>query len=63
VTADLHDETPVVTVTTSADAWTRYLMTPPADRPAAPAGIDLAGTTQAVRRFSRLLARFPNGVR
>jgi DNA-binding HxlR family transcriptional regulator len=63
VTADPKDETPEVTVTTSADAWTQYLMTPQADRPAAPAGIELAGTKRAVQRFIRLLARFPHGVR
>jgi DNA-binding HxlR family transcriptional regulator len=61
LTNHLHDSAPDVTTTTTTDAWTHYLMTPPADRPAAPAGIELAGTRRAVQRFTRLLARFPDG--
>lgn len=57
----LTDTTPDVTVTTTGEAWTRYLMTPPPDRPSAPPGVELTGHRQQVDRLRRLLARFPEG--
>jgi DNA-binding HxlR family transcriptional regulator len=53
--------TPEVSVTTTTDAWTRYLTTPPPDRPASPPDVELTGTARAIDRFRRLLARFPEG--
>jgi hypothetical protein len=61
LTNGLGHGAPEVTVTTSTDAWTHYLMTPAADRPSEPAGVELAGTRRAVERFTRLPARFPDG--
>jgi DNA-binding HxlR family transcriptional regulator len=54
------DATPDVTVTTSVDAWTRHLTTPPGDRPATPPDGEITGTPSEIRRFTRLLARFPD---
>ena len=52
--------TPDVTVTTSVDAWTRHLTTPPHDRPATPSGGEITGTSGEIQRFTQLLARFPD---
>lgn len=54
-----EDATADVAVTTDTGAWTRYLMTPPADRPADPPGVDLVGSARELDRFRRLLAPFP----
>lgn len=57
-----HDTKADVVVTTDTDAWTRFLMTPPDDRPADPPGIDLVGSAREINRFLRHLARFPYGL-
>ena len=51
--------TPDVVVTTDTDTWTRFLMTPPEQRPARPPGIDLGGSTREIERFLQHLAPFP----
>jgi DNA-binding HxlR family transcriptional regulator len=55
-----EDVTPDVVVTTDTPAWTRFLMTPPAQRPTDPAGIDLRGRAAEIRRFLQHLAHFPD---
>jgi DNA-binding HxlR family transcriptional regulator len=50
-----------VTVATSKNAWTRYLTTMPQDRPESPPETELTGADHEIRRFTRLLARFPDG--
>lgn len=55
----LEGAAPDVEVTTTTDALTRLLTAPPDERPDAPPGIDLAGTTEEVDHLLRLLARFP----
>jgi DNA-binding HxlR family transcriptional regulator len=57
----LDDAAPDVTVSTTSDAWTRYLMTPAPDRPPASPGVELGGNRQAIAQFRRLIARFPGG--
>ena len=52
---------PDVTVTTTTDAWTRFLIAPPHERPGDPPGIDLAGEPNDIDRFRDLVARFPEG--
>ena len=54
--------TPDVRVTSSVDAWGRYLTTLPPNRPTLPEGVELAGTARDVQRFRRLLERFPDDV-
>lgn len=54
-----HDGDADVAVTTTADAWIRFLMVPPGERPRSPAGIDISGAPRAVDRYRRLLAGFP----
>jgi hypothetical protein len=61
LTRGLDGDTPDVTVATSSDAWTRFLMSPATDRPSAPAGLELTGHRQAIEQFLRLLARFADG--
>jgi DNA-binding HxlR family transcriptional regulator len=51
--------TPDVAVTTNTEAWTRFLMTLPEDRPTDPPGLDLVGSAREIDRFLRQLARFP----
>jgi DNA-binding HxlR family transcriptional regulator len=51
-----------VVVTTTSDAWFRYLSTPPALRPANPADVKLAGKRHATDAFRRALAHFPDRV-
>ncbi len=48
-----------VVVTTDTGAWTRFLMTPPEDRPSDLAGIELRGSATEIGRFLDQLARFP----
>jgi DNA-binding HxlR family transcriptional regulator len=48
-----------VTVTTDTDAWSRFLMTPPQERPTHLAGVDLTGTRAEIDRFLRHIAPFP----
>lgn len=62
LTNHLEGSAPDVRVTTDTGAWTRFLMTPPQDRPPEPAGVELTGHKQALATFRRLVARFPNGV-
>jgi DNA-binding HxlR family transcriptional regulator len=50
---------PDVVVTTDTPAWTRFLMTPPEQRPADPPGIDLRGRPGEIDRFLQHLAHFP----
>ena len=52
---------PDVVVHTTSEAWLKFLATPPDERRAAEQGIDLRGTAPEVERFTRLLARFPDG--
>jgi DNA-binding HxlR family transcriptional regulator len=54
-----QDVTADVAVTTDTDAWTRFLMAPPDERPADPPGIDLVGSAREIDRFLQHLARFP----
>jgi DNA-binding HxlR family transcriptional regulator len=54
-----RDATPDVAVTTDTDTWTRFLMTPPEQRPARPPGIDLTGSADEIDRFLQLVATFP----
>jgi DNA-binding HxlR family transcriptional regulator len=53
------DVTADVAVTTDTAAWTRFLMTPPGDRPRRPPGVDLVGGAREIDRFLHHLARFP----
>ena len=53
---------PDVVVDTTSEAWAKFLATPPDERRAAQQGIDLRGTAPDLRRFTRLLARFPDAV-
>ena len=48
-------------VHTTSEAWVKFLGTPPDERRAAQHGIDLGGAARDVERFTRLLARFPDG--
>jgi DNA-binding HxlR family transcriptional regulator len=57
-----QDTTADVTITTDTDAWTRFLMTPPADRTPTPLGVDLAGSVDEIDRCLQLLARFPGSL-
>jgi len=57
-----RDATPSVVITTDTDAWTRFLMTPPHERPADPPGIELVGSAREIDRFLGHLARFPYSV-
>jgi DNA-binding HxlR family transcriptional regulator len=57
-----HDVPADVSVTTDTRAWTRFLTTPPGERPADPPGIDLAGSSDEIDRFFRHLARFPDSL-
>jgi hypothetical protein len=52
---------PDVVVHATREAWARFLTTPPDQRRAARQGIDLQGTARDVRRFTQLLAHFPDG--
>jgi DNA-binding HxlR family transcriptional regulator len=52
---------PDVTVSTTTDAWTDYLIAPPNERPRDPRGIDLAGEPRDIDRFRDLMTRFPDG--
>lgn len=56
----IGDEQPDVAVTTTAVDWTRYLTSPPADRPADPPGVSIEAIARERQRFQRLLARFPD---
>jgi DNA-binding HxlR family transcriptional regulator len=53
---------PDVLIETTRDAWARFLTTPPAERRADQPGIELRGAPDDIQRFTRLLARFPDGV-
>jgi hypothetical protein len=53
---------PDVVVDTTSEAWAKFLTTPSAERRPAHRWIDLQGTAPEVERFTRLLARFPDGV-
>jgi hypothetical protein len=57
-----EDAAPDVVVTTDTEAWTRFLMTPPAQRDTDPPGIDLRGRAGEIDRFLEHLARFPYAV-
>ncbi|MGH9209939.1 MAG: winged helix-turn-helix transcriptional regulator [Acidimicrobiales bacterium] len=57
-----QDTSADVAVTTQTDTWTRFLMTPPDERPADPPGIDLAGSDDEIDRFLQHLARFPYAI-
>jgi DNA-binding HxlR family transcriptional regulator len=48
-----------VAVTTDTGAWTRFLMTPPEQRPTDPPGLELRGSAGDIDRFLDLVARFP----
>ena len=54
-----EDQKPDVTVMTDTGSWTRFLMTPPQQRPTQPPGVELHGSAPHVRRFLDLLAPFP----
>jgi DNA-binding HxlR family transcriptional regulator len=58
---ELISDDPEVVVRTTTGAWVDYLTTPAGARPAAPPGIELIGADDAVRRFTELLSRFPDG--
>ena len=62
-TLDSRSDTraPDVVVHTTSEAWVKFLGTPPDERRAAQHGIDLGGAARDVERFTRLLARFPDG--
>jgi hypothetical protein len=62
LTHSVDDATPDVAATTDTQAWTRFLVTPPDDRPHDPPGVDLLGRTTEIDRFLRLLTRFPNAM-
>jgi DNA-binding HxlR family transcriptional regulator len=53
--------TPQVTITTDGDALARLFMTPAAERPEVPPGIELSGDRRQIDQFRRLLSRFPDG--
>jgi DNA-binding HxlR family transcriptional regulator len=57
-----EDVTPDVAVTTDTTAWTRFLMTPPDQRPDRPLGVDLVGQASEIDRFLHHLARFPHSL-
>ncbi|MGH3369732.1 MAG: hypothetical protein ACRDPR_07005, partial [Nocardioidaceae bacterium] len=57
-----RDATPDVVVTTDTGAWTRFQMTPPEQRAARLAGVDLSGSTRDIECFLQLLAPFPYSV-
>jgi DNA-binding HxlR family transcriptional regulator len=48
-----------VVVTTTRDAWARFLTAPPSARSAGQADVQLAGTRRAVRTFMNSIAVFP----
>jgi DNA-binding HxlR family transcriptional regulator len=54
-----EDVTPDVAVATDTAAWTRFLTTPPEERPARPPGTELVGEASEIDRFLHHLARFP----
>jgi hypothetical protein len=56
------DAMPDVVVTTDTSAWTRFLMTPPEDRPHDPPGVEFGGRASEIDRFLRLLASFPYAI-
>jgi DNA-binding HxlR family transcriptional regulator len=60
LTNRLVGTTPDVTIRTNGEALTRHLMTPAAERPSAPPGLDLTGKPRQIELFRRLLARFPD---
>jgi DNA-binding HxlR family transcriptional regulator len=61
LTNRLDGATPDVAITTSSEAWTRFLMTPEPDRPSQPPGVEIAGHSRQIAVFRRLVARFPEG--
>jgi hypothetical protein len=59
LTHGIDDATPDVVVTTDTHAWTRFLMTPPEQRPSDPPDIELHGRAGEIDRFLQHLAHFP----
>jgi DNA-binding HxlR family transcriptional regulator len=57
---EIDDADVDVVVTTSSEAWFRYLATAPAARPTDPADIELTGARRAIDAFRRALAHFPD---
>jgi DNA-binding HxlR family transcriptional regulator len=50
-----------VVIEATTAAWAAYLLTPPAARSFADAGLDVRGTARAVQGLIRLVGRFPDG--
>jgi DNA-binding HxlR family transcriptional regulator len=62
LTTTVDDSTvPDVVVSTTTDAWRRYVTTPPSERPKDPSDVELVGSPAERQRFRQLIARFPDG--